>query len=63
MEESNREVSKPAMDERRKGPPQPPPFGELLLEADWEPLGPVSPEVEGWLRVKGAAPDRRKQRA
>ena len=46
-------------DERRKGDPEAPVFGELLLEAQWQPETILSPELEGWHRAKGLVPERR----
>jgi hypothetical protein len=46
-------------DDRRQGAPETPLFGELLVEAAWEPEGPAAAVHEGWLRERGLAPDRR----
>lgn len=49
-------------DDRRKGAPDSPLFGELLLDAQWEPpQAHPSPEVDGWLRARGAVPERRQR--
>lgn len=47
-------------EERRKGQPEAPVFGELLLEANWQPEDFVPPEVDAWLRSRGVIEDRRR---
>lgn len=47
--------------DRRQGEPPAPLFGELLLEAEWQPEGPLEMPADGWLRAKGLVPERRQQ--
>ncbi len=45
--------------DRRQGAPSAPLFGELLVEAGWEPETIEAPEQEGWIRAAGLVPERR----
>ncbi|MDP1922099.1 MAG: hypothetical protein Q8L14_38015 [Myxococcales bacterium] len=46
--------------DRRSGVvPQPPLFGELLVESSWRPADVVPAASEGWLRAYGYAKNRR----
>jgi hypothetical protein len=46
-------------EERRKGAPQAPVFGPLLVASGWEPEGQPALAHEGWLRASRVVPDRR----
>ncbi len=46
-------------EDRRRGAPKAPLFGELLIESSWRPTDPPMGASEGWLRANGFAPDRR----
>ena len=48
-------------EDRRKGKPAAPLFGELLIESQWRPGDRPPVQCEGWLRAHGYAPDRRQR--